>query len=385
MSSTTSEFRWHAVVAGRPARPGVPGAGNPASGTSRAHARRLLPAPVHWCSTSAGLHRHRHPRRLRREVRVRRGRARPDRPARSASAVARALVLADELHRAKLRANGLLTRDPRAGAKKPGRPGRRKRFPVQQAVDAGHLTTPRIPPQGAPRGVRRAGRRWRTQPDGKERSTAMNSMHPRCRTCSRPASISGHADARGGTRRAAVHLRGALGIYIIDLQKTLRQIASAGAAPDRGPGGRGDGVSSSAPRSSSSLVQAEAREGRRLSTSPSGAGRDPDQLQTHQEADPPAARPRAGTGRRGIRELHQEGAAAVQRDGRSCRDPRGPQADDRLPGALFVRTAKKEKIAIQEANKLGIPVVAIVDTQPDPDVITRPIPGKRRTRSGQWR
>ncbi|MBK8006267.1 MAG: 30S ribosomal protein S2 [Gemmatimonadetes bacterium] len=47
----------------------------------------------------------------------------------------------------------------------------------------------------------------------------------------------------------------------------------------------------------------------------------------------------------------------------------------RLPGALFVVDAKKEKIAVQEANKLGIPVVAIVDTNADPDVITVPIPG----------
>ena len=37
--------------------------------------------------------------------------------------------------------------------------------------------------------------------------------------------------------------------------------------------------------------------------------------------------------------------------------------------------AKKEKIAVAEANKLGIPVVAIVDTNADPDVITVPVPG----------
>ena len=47
----------------------------------------------------------------------------------------------------------------------------------------------------------------------------------------------------------------------------------------------------------------------------------------------------------------------------------------RLPGALFVVDAKKEKIAVQEANRLGIPVIAIVDTNADPDVITVPIPG----------
>jgi len=45
------------------------------------------------------------------------------------------------------------------------------------------------------------------------------------------------------------------------------------------------------------------------------------------------------------------------------------------PGALFVVDAKKERIAVAEANKLGIPVVAIVDTNADPDLITVPIPG----------
>src|SRR5213075_3238056 len=47
----------------------------------------------------------------------------------------------------------------------------------------------------------------------------------------------------------------------------------------------------------------------------------------------------------------------------------------RLPGALFIVDAKKERIAIAEANKLGIPIVAIVDTNADPDVITVPIAG----------
>ncbi len=47
----------------------------------------------------------------------------------------------------------------------------------------------------------------------------------------------------------------------------------------------------------------------------------------------------------------------------------------RLPGALFVVDARKERIAVAEANKLGIPIVAIVDTNADPDVITVPIAG----------
>ena len=47
----------------------------------------------------------------------------------------------------------------------------------------------------------------------------------------------------------------------------------------------------------------------------------------------------------------------------------------KLPGALFVVDPRKEKIAIAEAKKLGIPVVAIVDTNCDPDEIDYVIPG----------
>jgi small subunit ribosomal protein S2 len=47
----------------------------------------------------------------------------------------------------------------------------------------------------------------------------------------------------------------------------------------------------------------------------------------------------------------------------------------KLPGALFVIDPKNEEIAIMEAKKLGIPVVAIVDTNCDPDDINYIIPG----------
>ena len=47
----------------------------------------------------------------------------------------------------------------------------------------------------------------------------------------------------------------------------------------------------------------------------------------------------------------------------------------KLPGALFVVDPKKEKIAIQEARKLGIKIVAIVDTNCDPEEVDYVIPG----------
>jgi small subunit ribosomal protein S2 len=46
-----------------------------------------------------------------------------------------------------------------------------------------------------------------------------------------------------------------------------------------------------------------------------------------------------------------------------------------MPGAMFIVDPRKEKIAVAEAKKLGIPVVAIVDTNCDPDEIDYVIPG----------
>jgi small subunit ribosomal protein S2 len=53
----------------------------------------------------------------------------------------------------------------------------------------------------------------------------------------------------------------------------------------------------------------------------------------------------------------------------------GIQDLDRLPDAVFVVDTKKEHIAVTEARKLGIPVIAIVDTNCDPDEVDYVIPG----------
>ncbi|HKJ02843.1 MAG TPA: 30S ribosomal protein S2, partial [Longimicrobiales bacterium] len=47
----------------------------------------------------------------------------------------------------------------------------------------------------------------------------------------------------------------------------------------------------------------------------------------------------------------------------------------RLPGAVFVVDAKREAIAVREATRLNIPVIAITDTNADPEPINFPIPG----------
>lgn len=47
---------------------------------------------------------------------------------------------------------------------------------------------------------------------------------------------------------------------------------------------------------------------------------------------------------------------------------------NRTPSAMFVVDITKEALAVEEAHKLGIPVVAIVDTNADPDTVEYPIP-----------
>jgi small subunit ribosomal protein S2 len=54
---------------------------------------------------------------------------------------------------------------------------------------------------------------------------------------------------------------------------------------------------------------------------------------------------------------------------------RGLRNMTKLPDAVFVLDTKKEHIAVTEANKLGLPVIAVVDTNCDPDVIDYVIPG----------
>ena len=60
---------------------------------------------------------------------------------------------------------------------------------------------------------------------------------------------------------------------------------------------------------------------------------------------------------------------------RMNRNLEGVRDLEALPDALFVVDPKKEAIAVAEANKLGIPVIAIVDTNCDPELIDYVIPG----------
>jgi small subunit ribosomal protein S2 len=73
--------------------------------------------------------------------------------------------------------------------------------------------------------------------------------------------------------------------------------------------------------------------------------------------------------------IKKEGLKVTRERDKLERNLGGIRRLERLPDAIFVIDTKKEHIAVTEANRLGIPVVAVVDTNCDPDLIGYVIPG----------
>lgn len=71
----------------------------------------------------------------------------------------------------------------------------------------------------------------------------------------------------------------------------------------------------------------------------------------------------------------KEGSALARERARLLRNLAGIQDMGELPGAVFIVDTKRERIATHEAAKLGIPIIAMVDTNADPDEVEFPIPG----------
>jgi small subunit ribosomal protein S2 len=77
-----------------------------------------------------------------------------------------------------------------------------------------------------------------------------------------------------------------------------------------------------------------------------------------------------------INEHSKKMVSALQREHRKMkRNLEGLKSMERLPGALIIVDPTREKNAVREARKLGVPVVALADTEADPDDLTVVIPG----------
>jgi len=166
------------------------------------------------------------------------------------------------------------------------------------------------------------------------------------------------------------------GIYLIDLQKTLPQIQTAQDLL-RGVVGKGDAVLFVCTKKQLKLiVQTEAVRCGAFYVTERWLGGTLTNFQTIKKQIRRLKEIEQGLSEGAYEFFTKKEQLMFEREREKLsRNLEGVKNMARLPGALFIVDAKKEKIAIAEANKLGIPVVAIVDTNADPDVITVPIPG----------
>src|SRR5947208_3352605 len=166
------------------------------------------------------------------------------------------------------------------------------------------------------------------------------------------------------------------GIYIIDLQKTLRQIEAAQELL-RGVVLKGENVLFVCTKKQlKNILQAEAQRCGAFYVTERWLGGTLTNFQTIKKQIKRLKELEQGTAEGEFENYTKKEQLLFDRE-RSKLEKylSGIKNMSRLPGALFVVDSKKERIAVAEANKLGIPVVAIVDTNADPELITVPIPG----------
>jgi len=166
------------------------------------------------------------------------------------------------------------------------------------------------------------------------------------------------------------------GIYIIDLQKTLKCIQEARDAIQRAVRGGGHVLFVATKKQAKQLVAEDAGRCGQFSVTERWLGGMLTNFKTIRgsikrlkDLDKMAA---DGT----FEKLSKKEVSRLQREREKLQFAfAGIKEMPGLPSLVFVIDTKKEKIAVQEANRLGIPIVGIVDTNCDPNVIDYPIPG----------
>ncbi len=166
------------------------------------------------------------------------------------------------------------------------------------------------------------------------------------------------------------------GIYLIDLQKTLRQI-KAGQELVREVVMRGDGILFvCTKRQLKQVVRSEAERGESFFVTERWLGGTLTNFHTIKKQIRRLKEIEQGVDEGAFEFFTKKERLRIERERTKLnRNVEGIKRMARLPGALFVVDSQREKIAVAEANKLGIPVIGIVDTNADPDLITVPIPG----------
>ena len=166
------------------------------------------------------------------------------------------------------------------------------------------------------------------------------------------------------------------GVYIIDLQKTCRGFAAAGRFIQETVA-QGQNVLFVGTREPiRALIKDEATRCKMFYVNQRWLGGTLTNFQTIRKSIETLKRLEAGKADDGWAALPKKEIGHLEKEMlRLNHNLEGIKAMTTLPGALFVADTRTDNIAVREANRLGIPVIGIVDTDCDPDLIQFPIPG----------
>ncbi len=186
----------------------------------------------------------------------------------------------------------------------------------------------------------------------------------------------GHQTRRWNPKMAEYIFAERNGIYIIDLQKTLRMLETA-AEFVQDIAAKGGGVLFvGTKRQSQEAVRSEAVRCEMYHVNNRWLGGMLTNFQTIRRSVNRMDKLDADETNGVFEQMPKKEVIRLRREkGKLDNNLSGIREMKRLPEAVIVTDTRKEHTAIAEANKLGIPIIAIVDTNCDPDPIDLPVPG----------
>ena len=186
----------------------------------------------------------------------------------------------------------------------------------------------------------------------------------------------GHQTRRWNPKMAAYIFAERNGIYIIDLQKTLRMLETAVAYVQDIAAKGGTVLFVGTKRQSQEAVRAEALRCGMYYVNHRWLGGMLTNFQTIRRSISRLDKLDADEANGVFEQMPKKEVMSLRREkGKLDNNLSGIREMKNIPDALVVTDTRKEHTAIAEANKLNIPIIAIVDTNCDPDPIDLPVPG----------
>ncbi|MFP4472462.1 MAG: 30S ribosomal protein S2 [Candidatus Omnitrophota bacterium] len=166
------------------------------------------------------------------------------------------------------------------------------------------------------------------------------------------------------------------GIYIIDLEKTEERLSAAKEFVKNVAAGGGNVLFIGTKKQAQDVIETEARRAEMPFINNRWMGGLLTNFVTVRQSVSKLRRIEAMSEDGTLENLKKKEVVTINKNKEKLlRDLDGIRDMEKLPDAVFIIDTRREEIAVKEADRLGIPIVALIDTNCDPDLITYPVPG----------